>query len=83
MYRDDIHANMVSTFATEVDCSIIEDLSVMNINGEYVMAFICENQSGNTTLMFRSIMVEQIKLGNTMLENWLSVGHHSNGLLLS
>ncbi|XP_042865449.1 uncharacterized protein LOC122249022 isoform X2 [Penaeus japonicus] len=62
MYRDDIHANMVSTFATEVDCSAIEDLSVMNINGEYVMAFICENQSGNTTLMFRSIMVEQIKL---------------------
>lgn len=64
MYRDDKHARMVPTFDTEVACSAIDDLSIIKVNEEYVMVFICENLSGGTTMMFRSVMVEQIELGN-------------------
>ncbi|XP_047468905.1 uncharacterized protein LOC125025064 [Penaeus chinensis] len=62
MYRDDKHGQMVPTFETEVACSAVDDLSVMDINKEYVMGFICENISGGTTMMFRSVLVEQIEL---------------------
>ncbi|XP_047476972.1 uncharacterized protein LOC125030755 [Penaeus chinensis] len=61
-YTDDVSAHFNSNFVMHTNCNGIGDLSLVKINTDYVLTYVCVESSGTTELKTRRVVMDYIDL---------------------